>query len=78
MDIVEMKLVLDYGYGEMFKEKIIPDAVDWFTGEAADDGQGGRDDENNGWIWSQEHGRYYRQTGFDDDNNPTCVWEGED
>ncbi len=29
-----MKLALDYGYGEIFKEKLIPDAVDWLIGEA--------------------------------------------
>jgi len=34
LDILEMKLALDYGYGEIFKEKLIPDAVDWLIGEA--------------------------------------------
>jgi len=35
LDVIAMTLSLDYGYGEAFKEKLIPDAVDWFTGEAA-------------------------------------------
>jgi nucleosome assembly protein 1-like 1 len=45
-NIAQMKVAMDYGYGEVFKEAIVPDAVDWFTGEAKmedGDGMGGPD-----------------------------------
>ena len=48
-DLLEMKVATDYAYGEMFKEKLIPDAVDWFIGEAVgaiqdeDEDEGGDD-----------------------------------
>ncbi|RYP05199.1 hypothetical protein DL764_003979 [Monosporascus ibericus] len=38
-EVVEMKLMLDYEYGEIFKSNLIPDAVDWFTGKAVDDSE---------------------------------------
>lgn len=44
LDIFEMKLTLDYGYGEAFKEKLIPDAVDWFVGRAGSPNEGPGDD----------------------------------
>ncbi|KAE8444931.1 hypothetical protein EG329_014058 [Mollisiaceae sp. DMI_Dod_QoI] len=51
LDILEMKLALDYGYGEVFKEKLIPDAVDWFIGEAAGADQQGDDQAtNDDWV----------------------------
>ncbi|KAF8854248.1 nucleosome assembly protein [Acephala macrosclerotiorum] len=33
LEILEMKLALNYGYGEIFKDTLIPNAVDWFIGE---------------------------------------------
>lgn len=33
-DAIENKLELDYHVGEVIKEKLIPNAIDWFTGEA--------------------------------------------
>lgn len=33
-DDVEVRLELDYQLGEDIKEKLIPRAIDWFTGEA--------------------------------------------
>ena len=33
-DEIEQKLELDYQLGEDIKEKLIPRAIDWFTGEA--------------------------------------------
>lgn len=33
-DDIEERLELDYSIGEDIKEKLIPRAVDWFTGEA--------------------------------------------
>ena len=33
-DDVEERLELDYQLGEDIKEKLIPRAIDWFTGEA--------------------------------------------
>lgn len=33
-DDIESKLELDYHVGEVIKEKLIPNAIDWFTGEA--------------------------------------------
>jgi len=77
-DIAEMKLELDYGYGEIFKEKIVPNAVDWFTGGAADDnklgGGKGTGESEGEWIWSQEYSRYYRQIAVDEHGKPVCVW----
>lgn len=34
VDDVEARLELDYQLGEDIKEKLIPRAIDWFTGEA--------------------------------------------
>lgn len=34
MSDIEMRLQLDYQLGEDIKEKLIPRAIDWFTGEA--------------------------------------------
>ncbi|KAL4912892.1 hypothetical protein BDW62DRAFT_206040 [Aspergillus aurantiobrunneus] len=78
-DVVEAQLVLDYGYGEFFKDELIPNCVDWFTGEAvedtgADDGATGND-QSGDWIWSEEHGRYYRYEGDDEGGNPIYVWD---
>jgi nucleosome assembly protein 1-like 1 len=33
MDIIEM----DYETGEMIKDKLIPDAINWFTGKALEE-----------------------------------------
>jgi len=47
-------LELDFGYGEVFKEKVIPYAVHWYTGEATlyedlnEDESSDGDDENDG------------------------------
>lgn len=50
---IEERLELDYQLGEDIKEKLIPRAIDWFTGEALafeelsdDDLEGGFDDED--------------------------------
>jgi nucleosome assembly protein 1-like 1 len=37
---IEQKLELDYQLGEDIKEKLIPRAIDWFTGEALQFEQG--------------------------------------
>lgn len=37
---IEAKLELDYQLGEDIKEKLIPRAIDWFTGEALQFEQG--------------------------------------
>ncbi|KAL4778186.1 hypothetical protein BJX76DRAFT_362968 [Aspergillus varians] len=81
-DIVEAQLVLDYGYGEFFKDELIPNCVDWFTGEAeddpADDNQApssGVDDRTGDWIWSPEHGRYYRYAGDNEQGAPIYIWD---
>lgn len=34
MSDIEMRLEIDYQLGEDIKEKLIPRAIDWFTGEA--------------------------------------------
>lgn len=34
MSDIEVRLELDYQLGEDIKEKLIPRAIDWFTGEA--------------------------------------------
>ena len=34
MDDIEERLEVDYQMGEIIKEKLIPRAIDWFTGEA--------------------------------------------
>ncbi|KAI6915699.1 hypothetical protein KC355_g17886 [Hortaea werneckii] len=39
-DDIEAKLELDYQLGEDIKEKLIPRAIDWFTGEALQFEQG--------------------------------------
>ena len=45
-------------------------------GEAKDEGlEGGPEDEEEEWIWSEEHQRHYRQIGVDDDGNPVCEWD---
>lgn len=62
-----MKITLDYKLGEVFKEELIPNAVDWFTREAKD--------EEEEWIWNEEHRRHYRQIGIDNDGNPVCEWD---
>ncbi|KNE60926.1 hypothetical protein AMAG_06688 [Allomyces macrogynus ATCC 38327] len=36
-ELLEQKLELDYQVGEEIKDKIVPQALRWFTGEAADD-----------------------------------------
>ncbi|KAG8629899.1 hypothetical protein KVT40_001518 [Elsinoe batatas] len=41
---IEAKLELDYQLGEDIKEKLIPRAIDWFTGEALQFEQGFEDD----------------------------------
>lgn len=41
---IEAKLELDYQLGEDIKEKLIPRAIDWFTGEALQFEQGFDDD----------------------------------
>ena len=43
-DDIEAKLELDYQLGEDIKEKLIPRAIDWFTGEALQFEQGFDDD----------------------------------
>lgn len=52
-DDVEVRLELDYQLGEDIKEKLIPRAIDWFTGEALqfeeldeDDEEGDFEDED--------------------------------
>ncbi|KAG9544673.1 hypothetical protein KCU60_g22148, partial [Aureobasidium melanogenum] len=42
-DDIEAKLELDYQLGEDIKEKLIPRAIDWFTGEALQFEQGFED-----------------------------------
>lgn len=34
MDELEGKLEMDYEIGEIIKEKLVPHAIDWFTGRA--------------------------------------------
>ena len=41
---IEAKLELDYQLGEDIKEKLIPRAIDWFTGEALQFEQGFEED----------------------------------
>lgn len=60
-DEISERLELDYGLGEEIKEKLIPRAIDWYTGEALqfediDDGldEGDFDDEDDEERFSDE------------------------
>lgn len=60
-DEAEEKLELDYQLGEDFKEKIIPRAVDYFTGKAVDFDMMGDDDDD------------YEDVDDDDDDDEDAV-----
>jgi nucleosome assembly protein 1-like 1 len=69
-DEAEEKLELDYQLGEDFKDKIIPRAIDYFTGKAMDYDMIGEDDDD-----------YEDLDDDDDDDNDVvclstfCFWE---
>jgi nucleosome assembly protein 1-like 1 len=41
MEELQDQIEMDYELGEIIRERIIPDALDWFTGEAAEEDEGG-------------------------------------
>lgn len=51
---IEERLEIDYGIGEDFKEKLIPRAVDWFTGEALQFEQLGDDADEEGMFEDED------------------------
>jgi nucleosome assembly protein 1-like 1 len=71
MDELEGKLELDYEIGEIIKEKLVPHAVDWFTGHALEhEDFGGFDDDES------DYGGEGASDDDDDDEDAPALTNG--